>query len=653
MKNWLEWIKFNIILNKRFLTILLILIVIPLIIYYVGGFDPNNINLYPKKTDSGKWGYVNNKNNLVIEPKFEEAKNFNNGYARVRIGDKWGYLNGKGEVAIEPSFVEARDFKKEGYARVTIEEKWGFKKGVKGIYEQYNEDVEMIIEAVYDDVKRFQEQRAGVKTGDKWGFIDEDGNTIVEPKYDAVKNFNNGMASVKIGDKWGYIDRQGNTIIEPQYERIDEASENMFAVKIDDKWGYIDKNNDIVIEPQFEQVKAFNGGLAPVKLGGKWGFINKIGEFIIEPEFRKATRFQTKKAEVELEEGKSVYVDESGNFTEVEEEKKYRNQKDLAKEKIREIRYINTKGEFIEEPDPFSIPLGQWIESGINFLTDRVAKGTKAFSRWGKDTFNDAVQGLSGIPPWIIIGLIFIIAWRLASIKISIFSMLSLLFVWNLGLWEPTLATLLLVLVSTLLAVVIGIPLGILAGLSNRFHKVIKPILDFMQTMPAFVYLIPAIPFFRTGAVSGIFATLIFAIPPAIRLTSLGIRQVPQDLMEAGNAFGSTRMQKLIKIQLPLATPTIMAGINQTIMLSLSMVVIASMIGAGGLGENIRKALGTLDVPNGFEAGIAVVLLAIILDRITQKIGGGGADPNAVKKPSRLKILFNRFKSRVLDKSKK
>ncbi len=653
MKNWLEWIKNKIILNKRILTILFILLLIPLIIYYAGGFDPHNINLYPKKTDEGEWGYINQKRKFIIKPKFEEAKNFHNGYARVRVDDKWGYINRNGEFVIKPEFVEARDFKKEGYAKVTIEEKWGFKKDVKGMYEQYNEDVEMIIEAKYDDVKKFQEGRAGVKIGDKWGFIDEDGNEIAKPKYDAIKNFNDGIASVKMGDQWGYIDRQGKTIIEPKYQYIERASKDLFAIKIREKWGYINTNNKIVIAPQFDQIKGFKGGLAPVKVDDKWGYINKEGKIVVEPKFKKATKFQIRQAEVELEDGESAYINDKGEIIELREDKKYRNKKDLAKEKLSEIRFINTKGEFIEEPDPFSVPLGEWVDAGINFLTDRVAKGTKAFSRWGKDAFSDAVKGLSGIPAWILIGLVFIIAWRLSSIKIAVFSLLSLLFIWNLGLWEPTIATLLLVLISTLLAVIIGVPLGILAGLSDRFHKVIKPILDFMQTMPAFVYLIPAIPFFRTGAVSGIFATLIFAIPPAIRLTSLGIRQVPEDLMEAGNAFGSTRLQKLYKIQLPLATPTIMAGINQTIMLSLSMVVIASMIGAGGLGENIRKALGTLDVPNGFEAGIAVVLLAIILDRITQKIGGGDTDPAGIKKPSRLKLLFNRFKARVLDAIKK
>jgi glycine betaine/proline transport system permease protein len=178
-----------------------------------------------------------------------------------------------------------------------------------------------------------------------------------------------------------------------------------------------------------------------------------------------------------------------------------------------------------------------------------------------------------------------------------------------------------LVLISTLIAVAIGLPLGILAALSTRASRVVMPILDFMQTMPAFVYLIPAIPFFGLGAVSASVATVIFATPPTIRLTALGIRQVPKDLIEAADAFGSTRRQKLFKVQLPMAVPTIMAGVNQTIMLSLSMVVIAAMIGAGGLGGEVWRAIQRLEPGKGFEAGIAIVILAMILDRITQRIG--------------------------------
>lgn len=213
------------------------------------------------------------------------------------------------------------------------------------------------------------------------------------------------------------------------------------------------------------------------------------------------------------------------------------------------------------------------------------------------------------------------LAFWLSTRRIALFTLLGLLFIWNLGLWEPTVSTIALVLIATLVAVVIGIPIGIMAALFNPVHRVTMPVLDFMQTMPAFVYLIPAIPFFGLGPVSAIFATVIFAMPPAIRMTCLGIEQVPADLIEAADAFGSNRSQKLFKVQLPLAKGTIMAGVNQTIMLSLSMVVIAAMIGAGGLGGEVWKAIQRLKPGMGFEAGLGVVIVAIILDRITQRIG--------------------------------
>lgn len=193
-----------------------------------------------------------------------------------------------------------------------------------------------------------------------------------------------------------------------------------------------------------------------------------------------------------------------------------------------------------------------------------------------------------------------------------------MLLVWNLGLWEATIVTVSLVLFSTVIAVLIGIPIGILAALKKRVHNIVMPILDFMQTMPAFVYLIPAIPFFGLGVVSATFATVIFAIPPSIRLTALGIKQVPPELVEASDAFSSTGMQKLFKVQLPLSYQTIMAGVNQTIMLSLSMAVIAAMIGAKGLGGEVWKAIQRFQPGMGFEAGLGVVIIAIILDRITQ-----------------------------------
>jgi len=198
---------------------------------------------------------------------------------------------------------------------------------------------------------------------------------------------------------------------------------------------------------------------------------------------------------------------------------------------------------------------------------------------------------------------------------------LGLYFIYYLGLWSSLLETILLVLISPFVSIIIGIPLGIIAGRNDGFHKLVTPVLDFMQTMPSFVYLIPALMFFGLGQFAAVFATVIFAMPPVIRLTDLGIRQVPVDLVEVGEAFGSTPGQLLWKIQLPVAMPTIMAGLNQTMMLSLSMVVITAMIGAGGLGAGVLYAIGQIKIGMGFENGVAVVILAIILDRITQAIG--------------------------------
>jgi len=266
------------------------------------------------------------------------------------------------------------------------------------------------------------------------------------------------------------------------------------------------------------------------------------------------------------------------------------------------------------------IPLGAGIEAILNFLTNALSPLTRAFSNGVELGIEGIVTGLSLVPPIILIVALALLAWKLAGYKIAIFAIIGLLFIWNLRLWDPTLSTLALVLIATFLAMVLGIPLGILAGLYDPFHKFVTPILDFMQTMPAFVYLIPAIPFFGLGPVAAVFATIIFAIPPAIRLTALGIRQIDVEMIEASEAFGTTTMQKLRKVQLPLALPTIMAGVNQTIMLSLSMVVIAAMIGAGGLGGEVWRAIQRLRPGQGFEAGLAVVIIAMLLDRITQSI---------------------------------
>jgi len=208
----------------------------------------------------------------------------------------------------------------------------------------------------------------------------------------------------------------------------------------------------------------------------------------------------------------------------------------------------------------------------------------------------------------------------LQNLSLSVLAFLGLLLIQNMGLWEMSMATLALVIVAALVALGIGVPLGILGANHDRLHAVLRVLLDFMQTMPSFVYLIPAVIFFGLGDVPGIIATVIFAMPPAIRLTTLGIRQIPKELIEVSEAFGATPTQKLIKIQLPVALPTIMAGINQCIMLALSMTVIASMIGAGGLGYQVLTGIQMVDIGMGFEAGLAIVIIAIVLDRLTQNL---------------------------------
>lgn len=222
------------------------------------------------------------------------------------------------------------------------------------------------------------------------------------------------------------------------------------------------------------------------------------------------------------------------------------------------------------------------------------------------------------LPPIVLMLLLAALAFALGGRKFAVFTLLGLLLIDNLGLWDHTMQTLALVLTSALVSVAAGVPIGIWCARSQTVQRIVTPVLDFMQTMPAFVYLLPAVSFFSLGVVPGVIASVIFAIPPTIRLTNLGIRQVPPDLVEAADAFGSTPTQKLFKLQLPLAVPTIMAGVNQTIMLSLSMVVIASMIGAQGVGADVYRAVTQTKTGVGFEAGLAVVILAIILDRLTQ-----------------------------------
>ncbi|MBB5148409.1 MULTISPECIES: ABC transporter permease [Ureibacillus] len=269
-----------------------------------------------------------------------------------------------------------------------------------------------------------------------------------------------------------------------------------------------------------------------------------------------------------------------------------------------------------------SLPVADWVETFMDLLTDNFASMFSFIQKWGKNSMESFTDLLLLIPPILFILIVAIIAFFATKKKfgLAVFTIVGLTFIYNQDLWKELMNTVTLVVFSSIIAIIIGIPIGILMSKSNVAENIIKPILDFMQTMPGFVYLIPAVAFFGIGVVPGVFASVIFALPPTVRFTNLGIRQVPKELVEAADSYGSTGWQKLYKLELPLAKSTIMAGINQTVLLSLSMVVIASMIGAPGLGRDVLSALQRAQVGNGFVAGISLVIFAIIIDRLTQSL---------------------------------
>jgi glycine betaine/proline transport system permease protein len=267
------------------------------------------------------------------------------------------------------------------------------------------------------------------------------------------------------------------------------------------------------------------------------------------------------------------------------------------------------------------LPLDEWVEDATDWLLEHAEGVFSVISSvigWVNDTLASA---LHGCPEWLLFAIFVLLAWEFIGPGGAVFVFVAFGLIDNLELWSPMLDTLALTLTSALLALVIAEPIGIWAGLRRRREETLGPALDFMQTMPPYVYLIPAVMFFGLGAVPAVISTIIFATPPPIRMTALGVRQVPTQMVEVGVAFAATRWQLLRKIQLPLALPSILVGVNQCIMLSLSMVVIASLIGAEGLGENIIFAITQVDVGTGVVAGLAVVLLAITLDRITHGMG--------------------------------
>lgn len=281
------------------------------------------------------------------------------------------------------------------------------------------------------------------------------------------------------------------------------------------------------------------------------------------------------------------------------------------------------------------LKIGETVEAGIQWLS---IQGEPFFNAV-KIGIEGLVEGLTFVlmvlPPYVMIVMFSLLAYYLMSRKAGfltkdgfkqgrgmfLFTLLGFLLLWGMGFWENTMQTLALVITSAFIALIMGIPMGIWAARSERVDRIVRPVLDFMQTMPAFVYLIPAILFFSVGNVPGVVATVVFSLPPAVRLTNLGIRGVQEDVVEASHAFGCTEKQLLFKVQIPLAMPTILAGVNQVIMLALSMVVIASMVGASGLGEKVYQGILTANIGLGFEAGLGIVIIAIFLDRLTQSLG--------------------------------
>lgn len=271
--------------------------------------------------------------------------------------------------------------------------------------------------------------------------------------------------------------------------------------------------------------------------------------------------------------------------------------------------------------DQAVIPLEGWVETALDFVVDNFRPVFQAI-RWPIDGVLSSIEAaLLGVPSLIMVVLIGLVAWQAAGPRLGIGAVLGIVFVGLIGAWDQAMVTLALVFTSVFFCVIIGLPTGIWLARNDKAAALTRPVLDAMQTTPAFVYLVPIVMLFGIGNVPGVVVTIIFALPPLIRLTNLGIRQVPGDLIEAAKSFGASKGQLLRKVQLPVAMPTIMAGVNQTLMLALSMVVIASMIAVGGLGQMVLRGIGRLDMGLATVGGLGIVILAIIIDRMTQSMG--------------------------------
>ena len=278
-----------------------------------------------------------------------------------------------------------------------------------------------------------------------------------------------------------------------------------------------------------------------------------------------------------------------------------------------------------------TLSVGARVEQVVDWLTTNLSGFFRIVSDVLGVMINGLIDGLLSVPALVAILVLALLGWVLRSWQFAVGAALSLLLVAAMGMWVPAMQTLALVLIATIIAVLIAVPVGIAAARNSVVSSLVRPVLDFLQTMPAFVYLIPAIIFFSIGYVPGLIATIIFALPPGVRLTELGIRQVDAETVEAGRAFGATPGQILRGIQLPLAVPTIMAGVNQVIMLSLSMAVISGMVGADGLGKKVVESIATLNIGLGAEAGLSVVVLAIYLDRLTAALGDAKAHGRSLR----------------------
>jgi glycine betaine/proline transport system substrate-binding protein len=267
------------------------------------------------------------------------------------------------------------------------------------------------------------------------------------------------------------------------------------------------------------------------------------------------------------------------------------------------------------------IPLGDWVDSGVGWLVDHLSWLFDAVKAVMEGMYGGIDSVLAAPEPLLMAGILAVVAWWLRGLLAGVLAFAGFALVDSLDLWDQAMSTLALVLVATVIALVLGIPLGIWAARSQAVSAAVRPVLDLLQTMPSMVLLIPAMLFFGLGTAPGVVATLVFALAPGVRMTELGIRQVDAELVEAAEAFGTTPRDILWRVQLPLALPTIMAGVNQVIMLGLSMVVIAGMVGTGGLGGAVNQAIGQVDIGYGFEAGVGIVVLAIYLDRVTGALG--------------------------------